>query len=101
MALNAAISLTATGNIVAAVSGKRIRVLALHVQRDETDADTVTVACHDGASTTTNLSGALPKSFVLPFNPEGWFDTLVGEALRLVLSGTVTVTGNVTYTTIG
>ena len=100
MASNAAINLSATGVVVAGVAGKRHRVLALHVQRDETVATTVTVQSWNG-TTATAVSGDTTKSFVLPFNPEGWFVTEVGEGVRLALSAAIDVDGHIVTATVG
>lgn len=91
----AAISLTATGTIVAAVAGKKIRVLALALTFDTLTGDE-TYIFKSGAGGTA-LTGALGDAsgvgpavvpFLLPFSPVGWFETVAGELLELALTGT-------------
>ena len=69
--------------IVAAVTGSKMRVLALYqMQEGHTNAtfkwlsDSTVLT---GVSTVKNLDLVL----VLPFNPAGWFETAVGESLDL------------------
>jgi hypothetical protein len=49
----------------------------------------------------TNITGAMSlitgTPMVLPFNPAGWFETGVNEALQLVLGSGVQVSGAITY----
>ena len=80
-----AISATAGSavEIVAAVTGSKIRVLALYqMQEGHTNAtfkwlsDSTVLT---GVSTVKNLDLVL----VLPFNPAGWFETAAGESLDL------------------
>lgn len=82
--------------IVAAVTGKKLRVLALFVIA----AASVTARFESGASGTA-LTGqmvlAANGGFSLPFNPEGWFETAANALLNLELSGAVSVDGAVTY----
>ena len=83
-------------SIVAAVSGKKIRVLALFLVA----AGGVTVRFESGASGTA-LTGQMNlvanTGFVLPFNPLGWFETGTGVLLNLELSGAVSVDGSLVY----
>lgn len=66
--------------IVALVSSKKIRVLALEVMAAATATD-ITFQ-----SNATAISGKFPNGAnggaVLPFNPAGWFETVAGEALK-------------------
>lgn len=92
---------TSTENttIVAAVSGKRIRVLALYLNGDG-DFD-----CRFESGTGgTALTGVIPtgaggnSDLTLPFNPAGWFQTAAGELLNMEQDDTpATVAGVVVY----
>jgi len=93
------VSLTADGNIVAAVSGKKIRVLSLLLFSSEADElITVQIRSDDASGDTLSpkfLTGSLQNTFsgmasergsiqqpiVLPFSPAGWMETVAGEAL--------------------
>jgi hypothetical protein len=89
------INLSATGDLVALVAGKKIRVLALTVL----SAGTVNITFRTGGSTA--ISGVMPlianTGFVLPFNPVGWFETASGAKLDLLLSASIDVDGFLTY----
>ncbi len=94
----AAIAVAASGDntIVAAVAGKKIRVqsLFLVVPSD------LTVAFESGASGTPLTGDMLvlaKTSLVLPFNPNGWFQTVAGVLLNLELSGATAVGGSLSY----
>ena len=95
----AAISGATSGDntLVAAVTGKKIRVMALAVQA------TVAVGfrLEDGAGGTA-LTGVmeLPVSapFVLPFNPVGWCETSAATLLNMELDAATQVSGLLTYT---
>lgn len=71
---------TGDNAIVAAVSGGRIRVLAVTVIT--TLANNVKFR-----SATTDISATFPLGanggFVLPYNEHGWFQTAIGQALNL------------------
>lgn len=85
------VNITADGDIVALVSGKKIRVLALSVNELDQTADVV-LSIETAAG-----SGAVKAIFAgwdvqtiqgLPFSPVGWFETVAGEALYADVSGT-------------
>lgn len=82
--------------LVAAVSGKKIRVISLVLVA----AGTVNVRFESGASGTA-LTGQMNlvanTGFVLPFNPVGWFETAVATLLNLELSAGVSVDGVLVY----
>ncbi len=92
----AKIDLAATGTLVAAVAGKKIRVLALQMAA----AGAVTVQAKSAAGGTA-LTGAISLAtgvaHVLPFNPVGWFETVAAELLELALGGAVQVSGSLVY----
>lgn len=73
-----------TGAVVAAVVGKKVRILALHAQVGAT-AQTITLK-----RGTTAVSGAmlLPVAGKIerPFCKDGWYETAVNEAFNAVLA---------------
>lgn len=96
----AAISISAAADttIVAAVSSKAIRVLSLTISKldaGEVQFET-TVA---GGTALTGLIYLIAKQpYTLPFNPAGWFETIVGGLLNLALTtGTATAGGVLQY----
>ena len=76
--------------IVAAVAGKHIRVLAYIVQCGGT-ATTILFSSASSAISPTFANAANGGS-VVPFNPVGWFETNAGEALN-VTTGAGSTTG--------
>lgn len=91
----AVISLTDTGDVVAAVTGRKIRVLAGVVVINGAQ----TIKFQSG--TATDLTGALPPGanggVQIPFCPVGNFETVSGEKLRIVASGAVGIAGWLVY----
>ena len=99
-ALYAVIDDATSGNntLVAAVAGKKIRVLGFFLvsaagavtARFESDAD--------GTALTGQMTMSATGSTVAPgFNPLGWFETVAGELLNLELSAGVSLDGALTY----
>ncbi len=94
----AAIGASSSGNntIVAAVTSKKIRVLAAQLVAN----GSVNVKWQSGASGT-DLTGlaylVVNTGYVLPFNPAGWFETGSATLLNLNLSAAVAVGGSITY----
>jgi hypothetical protein len=82
--------------LVAAVTGKKIRVLALFAVASAV----VTVRFESGAGGTA-LTGQMVMAtgggIVLPFNPVGWFETAAATLLNMELSGAVSVDGCLVY----
>jgi hypothetical protein len=82
--------------LVAAVTGKKIRVLSLFYLA----SGTVTVRFESGASGTA-LTGQMEHTaqtgVVLPFNEDGWFETASGTLLNVELNTTVSIDGALTY----
>lgn len=82
--------------LVAAVTSRKIRVLALFLMA----AGTVTVRLESGAGGTA-LTGQMEltaqNGFTLPFSPVGWLETASGVLLNLELSGAVSVDGALVY----
>jgi hypothetical protein len=95
----AAIDVATSGNntLVAAVTGKKIRVLAAVFTMTGT---AVTIRFEDGADGTA-LTGQMGptagQTIVLPFNPVGWFETSDATLLNMELSGGQSVDGALVY----
>ena len=83
--------------LVAAVTGKKIRVLACFLVMTGT---AVTIRFESGTGGTA-LTGQMTPSqgggFVLPYNPVGWFETAAGTLLNLELGGAQSVDGVLVY----
>lgn len=82
--------------IVAAVVGRKIRVLAYTLMANGA------VNAKFRSSTVTDLTGlkyfaAAGGGISVSFNPLGWFETAIGELLNLDLSGAVAVGGELVY----
>lgn len=86
---------TTDGAVVAAVTGKRIRVLAVALH----PGDTATDCTFSSASTDISaLFAALANTpTILPHSPHGWFETKPGEALNLTTGAGSTVGVQVVY----
>lgn len=82
--------------LVAAVAGKKIRVLAVLIVA----AGSVTTRFESGASGTAltgQMSLTTNSGYVLPFNEGGWFETEAATLLNLELSAAISVDGCLTY----
>ena len=93
----AAISGASTDNpVVAAVTGKKIRVLSYTL----TTASATTVSFEDGAGGTA-LTGVMTTAAGTPiegaYNPHGHFETTAATLLNLTLGGAVQTSGHLTY----
>lgn len=88
----ASISTSASGDttVVAAVTGKRIKVIDYVLTR----ASAVNMKWRSG---TTDITGLLYNGAAPGFNPVGHFRTAVGELLAINLSAAVGVGGHITY----
>ncbi len=92
----AVINRATTGELVAAVPNKKIRVLAYVIGADAAVAVTFT-------SASTALTGVIPfvGAVLAPFSsgfwPVGHFETAAGEALNITLSSTEDVDGYLVY----
>lgn len=98
--VNITASSSGVTNILALVTSKKIRVVALSLTSN--GAVNVKFQSH---VTPTDITGlfyfaAAGDGIVLPFNPGGWFQTNSGEALDINLSGSVAVGGCLTYVTV-
>lgn len=85
--------------IVALVSSKKIRVVAMQLVANA--AVNIKWQSH---VTPTDLTGlaylAANGGYVFGYNPAGWFQTISGEALDINLSAAVAVGGSLTYVTV-
>jgi len=83
--------------LVAAVTGKKIRVLAAFFTMT---GSAVTIRFEDGAGGTA-LTGQMGptagQTIVLPFNSVGWFETSAATLLNLELGGAQSVDGSLVY----
>lgn len=89
-------ALLGDNTLVAAVAGKKIRVICLYYMA----AGTVNTRFESGASGTA-LTGqhqhTAQTGVVLPFNEGGWFETASGALLNLELSAAISVDGALSY----
>jgi hypothetical protein len=92
-------STSGASTVVAAVSGKKIRVIGFRLSASA--AVNVKFQSH---VTPTDLTGlayyAANGGEVVPKNEYGWFETVAGEALDLNLSAAVAVGGSLAYVTV-
>lgn len=96
---NIATATSGDNELVALVAAKKIRVVSIVV------IATADVDAYFKSSGGTNIFGNGTHSidltanmgFSLPFNPGGWFETDVGEALEINLSGAVSIAGSLKY----
>lgn len=74
----------------------KIRVMAVYIH-----AVTAVAARFESATGGTALTGVMSlgatSGICLPYNPDGWFETLKGELLNLELGGTVQVSGCIVW----
>lgn len=92
---NAGVAASQTdSSVVAAVSGRRINVLAVAYVGGTSAAAVTFNSKGAGAGTAISPSTIVAAStpFVLPFNPKGWFTTNAGEALTVTTGASVTAT---------
>lgn len=93
LALNLTLS-ASNAEAIAAVTGKKIRVLAL-------DASIVTAAGVTVRSASDAISGirafGANGQWTLPFNEAGWFETARGEALNFIASTGTDLDGVILY----
>jgi hypothetical protein len=98
----AAVAAAAAGDntLVAAVTGKRIRVLALALVA----SGGANSARLESAAGGTALTGVMDigdnGQLVLPYNPAGWCQTVAAELLNLELSAATAVAGALAYVTV-
>lgn len=93
-----AASSSGNNNLVAAVTSKKIRVLAYNFIANGTVNGKFQ---SDGAGTPVDLTGlkycVANMGLVAPFNPVGWFESASGKSLDINLSAAVAVGGELAY----
>lgn len=86
----------ATTIVATPTAGQTIRVVAINLVAN--GAVNVKWQSH---VTPTDLTGlaylAANGGYILPYNPAGWFEANISEALDINLSGAVAVGGSITY----
>jgi len=85
-----------TREVVAAVTGIKIRVLSLAADQQADAAATMQFKSATTAITGEFVSANTKMLVMLPFSPAGWFETAAGEALQVTTAGT-NVTGCLVY----
>jgi hypothetical protein len=95
----AAISASTSGDntIVAAVTGKKIRVLAYNLMGAGAVNARFQTAAAGAYLTGLKYIAAAGGGISAAFNPVGWFETAAGDLLNLELSGAVAVGGEIVY----
>ena len=83
--------------VVAAVTAKKIRVLAGFFTMTGTAVTIRFESAASGTALTGQMTPSQGQTVVLPFNPLGWFETVAGELLNLELGGAQSVDGALTY----
>lgn len=83
--------------IVAGVTGKKIRVLALHLTMTGTLVTIRFESAAGGTALTGQMQPLAGTGITLPYNPLGWFETTAGELLNMELGGAQSVDGCLTY----
>jgi hypothetical protein len=92
----AVIDRTTTGEVVAAVSSKKIRVLSM--QFSCATAGKVQWSANSGGTALTGAQNIADKGgFVLPFNPTGWFETGATQNLYVTLTSVTEIDGSLSY----
>lgn len=92
----AVISKSASGDneLIAAVTGKKIRVVAYNFMA----AGTVNAKFRSATTDITGLKYCVANvGIVAPFNPLGWFETAAAAALNVNLSAAVAIGGELVY----
>ena len=86
--------------LVAAVAGRKIRVLSIVINEGDTTPSSVTFNTKPAGSGTSIypvLKAAANGGFVIPENPFGWFETGVGEGLSVTTGAGSATSVAVTY----
>lgn len=99
--LQAQINQSAAGTqTFSAVAGKRIVVVSAFMTVGT--AGTIQFQSGTTSTITTGATGlAVNTPLVLPYHPDGWFTTAIGESLKIILGGSgATLAGSFNYVTI-
>lgn len=95
------VAVAAAGNgdntLVAAVTGKKIRVLAGHLTMTGTAVTIRFESAASGTALTGQMTPLQGTSISLPFCPLGHFETIAGQLLNLELGGAQAVAGWIVY----
>lgn len=87
-------------SVIAAVAGKKIRVLSFFLV-----SVTAVAVRFESAAGGTALTGVMSMGATgvlsVPFSPAGHFETVAGEALNMELGGAVQVSGAIVYQLVG
>ncbi len=92
--LRAGVTLTNSGQVLVGSAGLRIRVYAVLANAA---ADTSIKFQSNSTDISGTFSIAGKGGFVIPHNPNGWFETVLAEALNLNMSTPTTVGLQVLY----
>ena len=90
--------------LVAAVAGRKIRVLSVIINQGDTTPSSVqfnSKPAGSGTSIFAPLKAAANGGFVIPENSGGWFETNVGDGLSVTTGAGSTTSVAVTYTVVG
>lgn len=91
------VDISGSADLVAAVVGKKIRLLAFVGMLTPADA-TFKLQTGGAADLTGVLDFPSAELFTWPYNPAGWLETVAGAKLNAVLTGTSpTLDGFLTY----
>jgi hypothetical protein len=91
---------TTDSALVAAVAGKRIRVLSVIINQGDTTPSAVTLNTKPAGSGTAifpPLKAAANGGFVIPYNPVGYTATGIGEGLAVTTGAGSTTSVTVLY----
>jgi hypothetical protein len=83
--------------LVAAVAGRKIRVLSVHLTMTGTAVTIRFESAAGGTALTGQMTPLQGTSIILAYNPVGHFQTLIGELLNLELGGAQAVAGSIVY----
>jgi hypothetical protein len=88
------VDVSASGALIAAAAGKKIRVLALSLAATTSGTVKFQSASND-LTGDMNILGGTP--LVMPYNPAVWFETNAGEAFNVTLATVTNLSGTITY----
>ena len=86
---------TGATTIVTGVNGRKLRVMAANVIAS--NVVNVKWQTQSGADLTGLAYLTSNGGYILPYNPIGWFETVISDALIINLSGSIPVGGHITY----
>lgn len=86
------VSTTSDADLVAANTAKALRVTAAQLRFSAAG----TITFKSGSTTVGVVQAEAAGTVVLPYNPDGWFETAFGAKLASS-AGAITVSGTITY----